>query len=265
MIKPISFLLFFLLSSCVVQHKEDHKTSIAEEFPNILNYKGIPAAKEDRSVFMFSDLGAWHGYGLPDSTFPGTYTGPFLMTMENGIWLSKALSKFAILDSESRKSLDLREAMGVQINSYPNKLSQSFSLPNLDLEVQTDLIFLSDRTAMMSYSVMNKGTAINKPIQIKWSADTLFKEIVFTVDSAGIDLDFDHFGHSAYISGSVDLEFTANSHSYFIISKPVSIAPGESYHTFLTHSVVFNKKEAAREERLIKEVNTNLDSFLSFK
>ena len=47
----------------------------------------------DKSGLMFSDQGAWFAYGLPESDrrLLG-FSGPFLMTQDNGIWSSGMLS-----------------------------------------------------------------------------------------------------------------------------------------------------------------------------
>ena len=64
---------------------------------NILDYRITPKDSVDKSGLMFSDQGAWFAYSLP-KTGKGTlgFSGPFLMTQQNGIWSDVMLSRLSI-------------------------------------------------------------------------------------------------------------------------------------------------------------------------
>ena len=52
-------------------------------------------------IFIFTDHGAWFGYALPGQQHPelvGSFSGPFLLTHNNGCWASPVLSQLELLD-----------------------------------------------------------------------------------------------------------------------------------------------------------------------
>ncbi|MCK5028636.1 MAG: hypothetical protein KAR57_03315 [Bacteroidales bacterium] len=140
-----------LLLSCV-QQKDQINDKI--DYPeNVINYVGNPKSADDRSFFSYSDQGAWFAYGFPDtsSNIIG-FTGPFIMTQENGIWISPCLSNL-VLENEEGKDLLNKESINVNQKSYLSHLEQSFV--NEDIEIKQQLVFYSDEKAIIKTEIRN--------------------------------------------------------------------------------------------------------------
>ncbi|KAA3633480.1 MAG: hypothetical protein DWQ02_13025, partial [Bacteroidetes bacterium] len=140
----ISIFFIFILTAFLLSCQPNHNPSKGKEqslqwttqYPNVLNYKGIPDSAYDRSVYIFSDQGAWMGYALPADDSPeylGNFIGPYLMTQENGVWIDSALTRFQILDATGAE-IDLKHAEDLEVISYPGRLQQTFFVPEIDLE-----------------------------------------------------------------------------------------------------------------------------------
>ena len=141
---PFKFFILLLFLgvyvSCQSEQKKEERSStptetaskiasLSKKFPDILNYKGIPDSATDRSVFMFSDLGAWNGYALPDdqaTDYYGSFVGPFTMMQDNGVWMSNCLAKLSIASGEKLKPISFDNAKLIENSSYPNQLKQVF-------------------------------------------------------------------------------------------------------------------------------------------
>lgn len=77
---------------------------------DILSLQGVPGKPNELSVSCFSDLGAWHGYALPDSaqsSLYGGFSGPFLIVKNK--WLSRCLAKLTLYDMENKRAIDLSD------------------------------------------------------------------------------------------------------------------------------------------------------------
>ena len=97
---------------------------------------------------MFSDQGAWFAYALPTSETTLGFSGPFLMTEQNGIWLSNSLSQLEI---------DGRHFVIKEENSYAshlNRISESD-----ELRVEQTLAFLSASSALQTFDITNTSEA----------------------------------------------------------------------------------------------------------
>ena len=139
--KIIYIFTLTILFSCASKKEEIDYLKFSE---NVLNYQVTPKKKFDKSGLMFSDQGAWFAYSFPDSTNISGFTGPFLMTQQNGIWSSTALTNLVIdnntWDSHSSKSN----------NSH---LEQTYISEKLELHQK--LVFLSGHTALIKSTIKN--------------------------------------------------------------------------------------------------------------
>ncbi len=121
------------------------------QFPDVLDsaYHGAETARL-LSPSVFSDLGAWHAYALPASTKDlGGFTGPLLMDM-SGKWLGNSFCKLHL--SENGQQLDLSKATAT-LHYFPGLLEQQLELNGWKIQLQ--LIFLSNRQAMIQTSITN--------------------------------------------------------------------------------------------------------------
>ena len=80
---------------------------------DILSYTGTPTHNKDKEMLMFSDQGAWFAYSIPDSITKGQgFSGPFLMTQENGVWSSAMLSQILIKIDQNEPVANVAQSLG---------------------------------------------------------------------------------------------------------------------------------------------------------
>lgn len=130
--------LFFI--SCSSSKKKDY-LKFSE---NVLNYQITPKKKYDKSALMFSDQGAWFAYSIPDSTNITGFTGPFLMTQQNGIWSSSSLINLIIENNNWTKHIS---------KSYNSHLEQTYTSQKLELHQK--LVYISGHTALIQSTIKN--------------------------------------------------------------------------------------------------------------
>lgn len=171
--------LFILLSigftglfSCEVS-APDQVLDLQSTYPNTLDLSGIPANKKDRSVYSFSDLGAWHSYSL--SAEPsGGFAGPFLMTDDNGLWASEQLVTLHV--SIGDRLLDWASANMVGSEYLPGRLVQTYELDGLT--IQQELIFISHRSTLVQYQIQSSAKQPKVTAELKastWLDDWQFR------------------------------------------------------------------------------------------
>ena len=111
----ISTLLFFLILQSAFSQT---KFPILELSKNSLNYKGFPKNATDRKSLAFSDKGAWFGFGfLEPGSIQGGFSGPFLMTEQNGVWLSSSFVSLRLLNDNKQDEINWEKSL-VNPNSY---------------------------------------------------------------------------------------------------------------------------------------------------
>jgi putative isomerase len=116
---------------------------------NILDYQISPTKKFDKSGLMFSDQGAWFAYSFPDSIHKVTgFSGPFLMTQQNGIWSSSSLTNLIIENTEWTS---------ITTKSFNSHLEQTFQ--SNTLELTQELVFSSGHTAIIKSTLKNKSNS----------------------------------------------------------------------------------------------------------
>ncbi|MBP8887595.1 MAG: trehalase, partial [Flavobacterium sp.] len=145
-------ILFFILQICFAQSSFQN----LELGKNSLNYKGNPLKATDRKSLAFSDKGAWFGFGfLEQSEMQGGFSGPFLMTEQNGVWLSSSFISLHLTDKNEQELIDWKTAL-VNQNSYNSHLEQEFQ--NEKLEVKQQLVFSSGHSAIQKTSITNRSS-----------------------------------------------------------------------------------------------------------
>lgn len=163
----ISVIIF--LSGCNIFENNSFffKTALPE---NTLDYVGSPTSYVDRNPLAFSDQGAWFAYGFPsDTNYFGGFSGPFLMTQENGIWSSKSLSHLILLNHETKTTIDWTD-FSVSRKSFNSHLEQIYK--NDQLEITLSLYYSSPHSAIIITQIKNlSDQAIN--LQAIWTGKLL--------------------------------------------------------------------------------------------
>jgi len=252
-------LLGLFLANCQSSepNPNTNKKLTVENFPNILNYKGIPDSTTDRSVYAFSDLGAWHGYALPnEKSWNGSFIGPFIMTQDNGIWLSKALSKMEIINNQNGQLIDIATAEVIENNSYPNQLKQSFKTKNPALLIHSELIFVSNRTALIKVSIDNLSEKEAQNLSVKWQGNSFLEEVQFVKEADGVSINFGKNDNIGWIaaSGNKEIEVTQDAQNYTIQISSKALSPQSTWTTYLSQTFCFSEKELATENTVVRTI-----------
>ena len=150
-----SLSVFSLFLSCTQnggQQAETEKLADSRNgYYNLINIKNAPKYERDRDCFLFSDLGSWIGYALPENEAnenTGGFVGPYMMT--GGGWIASALAQPSMTVNGERFDF----ARNIQTAKYyPGKLVQEFR--NEQVYFVTELCYESAQTAVIRTSVRN--------------------------------------------------------------------------------------------------------------
>lgn len=263
---PLICVLFSIFIGCQpsgnTAEEEEEPLNWISQFPNVLNYKGVPDSAFDRSVYIFSDQGAWIGYALPEGDTQehlGSFIGPYLMTQDNGVWIDSVLTRFHLLDT-SGVEIDLKHAGVIEIASYPGRLTQTFLVPEIDLEVYSELIFISQRSALQRVILVNKKEDSSVNFKTRWSGSSFMDGVSFRNHGSGVWIDFEgsqHFGR-IMMDGKQEFQRTLRKDSYQFVSNVINLGPGQSKEFVFTHTFGFSEEELQIEEpKVVSALNSS--------
>lgn len=288
----VSFFLSVFFSSIVLA-KSTTEITITPEQPiarNVIDRTGIPHQHKDYDIYQnqkfnpFFDLGAWHGFLLPDEKESyGAFTGPMIIAQEYSLFIADKLEHLSITDNESNKELDFSKAKSTNY-SQPGALFQQYSFPQFT--VTLTLHFISNRTALISTNIENK-TNKTKSLKMKWKGALLSqwndKASVesalptwsrnITSNSNGLIINFGKVTSTwdVLTSDSAQYQITRSTptttqvnkikHSYTSTTK-VTVAANENLKLFTTQSYFHNDTEANNEQAIIDDALTTPEKYI---
>lgn len=241
--------------------------NLTQKFPDVLNYKGVPIDPKDRSVFAFSDQGAWHGYALPDTTHKGSFIGPFLMTQQNGIWIGPSISQLKIYDLETRAYLDFEKATNFESHSFPGRLSQELNVNGLGIKM--DLIFASNRIALIQVEIHCTAKKVRQ-LKFSWEGNTFLSKAFFSDEGNALKIEFTgrkQIGgiQSSHQVTSITTERGEKEWQHFemLLQDTFILDPHQSFYTYLAHSFTFNEMEWQEEQSKIQAIFKTPKTYLT--
>jgi putative isomerase len=126
-----------------------------EASKNSLNYKGNPTNATDRKSLAFSDKGAWFGFGFLDSSnAQAGFSGPYLLTEQNGVWISPSFVSLHLTDKNQQELINWKTSL-VDQSGYNSHLEQQFQ--NEKLAIKQQLVFASGHSAIQKTSITNRS------------------------------------------------------------------------------------------------------------
>ena len=233
-------------SSCTkVLDVEDLKTT---QESDILNFQITPQSKFDKNGLMFSDQGAWFGFSFPNnSSNYGSFSGPFLMTQQNGIWSSQSLVKLNLYD-DSNKKLQYSNHF---TRSYNSHLEQRFT--SNQVRLKQELVFASGHSAVLKSTISNHS---NKTLNLSynWSNLPLMAE----------GLSLSKKDHRLMISSSKttatgalrfpeSTEITIKNNSYTTGVKKIRLKPNAQIDLVVTYTFIFPEYALEKEFNFLKQ------------
>ncbi|MEZ9593976.1 trehalase family glycosidase [Shewanella sp. 10N.261.52.F9] len=233
------------------------------DYHNLLPYQGTPASMEARDAkgnlaigSVYTDMGAWHGFHLPDNAdYYGSFTGPLFIAQEYSLHLSDSLQRLQLINLDKDEFIAFESASKVEIYSQPDGLVQSFTWS--DLQVNLSLSYSDNRTAVIRTELINlshkpqnwqlvwHGTPFVSPpslpsydlvkqVQttanyIRWQLNPVMDTWQIQLADAEYELWFDR-----------DINIMPNDKSgYGAIAEPIVIEAGER-HSFLSAQRYFH-------------------------
>lgn len=288
----VSSLLVGSLGGTVFAKGEDVNI---KDFKNVLNVQADPtveinATYNTNKYNPFSDMGAWHGYYLPkdDAThLYGGFAGPLIVGEEYPINLTDTISKIKIVNKDTKEEYDLTKAK-VSFDSYPGKLVQKYELEDLDLNLE--LIFASDRTAIVKTNIENK-TNKNLNLDLSWTGSIFNKspyslgtdesgnkiyDLNQTLEATkeGVKVNFSDIRSIWSFFSTPETKFevkyegntktTVDGDKYETkLEDTVSIKSKKTFNNYSTQSYTFTEEEAKKENDVVKKMLSNPEK--SFK
>lgn len=254
-IYSIALIIFISFFSCKMTENEVEITT--NQIANVLDYNFTPNNAFDKNGLMFSDQGAWFAYSFPDSfSNYGGFSGPFLMTQQNGVWSSKNLTQLVISVNNEEIVWDQHSS-----TSYNSHLEQTFS--NEQLELKQKLVFGSGHTAYIQSILKNKT---NKKIELKihWQNQPLFTENLNleTIQNELI-IHSDKSPATGHIIFPFDSQIHLDSKSYKSNETTIQLNSNKSTSFTLTQSFIF--PEYSWEEEKNKIQNSTFDEIFKYR
>ncbi len=253
-----------LVLLCCFCHKPNPEDSLKDtftsftqmDFPDVLHLKGLPDSVTDRSVHIFSDKGAWFGYALPEpeqTELAGSFSGPFLLTQNNGLWLSPMLSRLELLHPETGLPIPFHQnATIISNHAYPGKLVQVFETSTPSLSIKTELIFISKSSALTRVMISNTDETLTLPVSVRWSGEAFLEEVTFSEQTSGIRINFPDSEQVGMIKvNAMDgSSFSANENAYSITAHSEQ-SEKEVVQFTIAHSICFSENEWQKESSIV--------------
>lgn len=243
----MSLLLIWLGSCTPTPSSPVHTThnDWQQKFPNVLRLQNVPDSASDRSPSAFSDHGSWFAYALPTTNTPdgiGSFVGPYLFTQDNGVWISRFLSKLNIAVGDSLQQLNFAEAEVLENNAYPGFLQQQLHFALSGLHLSSKLQFINQYTASISLEVKADQDIL---LQLGWHGNTFMEGVRFHKKADGVQISFDQNNHQGHITlpGVAELAIQTTDTSYQLKTPPTKLATGEVLQLTLYHTFCFSAGE----------------------
>lgn len=246
-----------LTVSCTVSSNSGAgEANLQAAYPDVLTLQGAPAAPTTMDVAVFSDMGAWHGYTLP-AHFTGGFSGPFLMTQQNGVWASPSLANLYLTNAATGEPVILDTAAFDAVY-LPGKLVQTYT--NAGLDIKIELIFISSRSALVRVHLSNKT---DSKLLASWQGSSWLPGSQFKAAEDGVRLDQKE--HSTIVrvwapdagtAQATERKYKLPAHQ----GKPIE--KGARVQLLLAQSAVFSEQELAQERMAVATAFKNPeDSF----
>ncbi|WP_233898172.1 MGH1-like glycoside hydrolase domain-containing protein [Tenacibaculum piscium] len=235
--------LFIILLSC--KQKEDKKQVETTLYSNILNYVFTPKHKFDKKGLMFSDQGAWFGYSFPETTNIIGFSGPFLMTQQNGVWSSASLTNLIVKNTAWKLS---------DTESYSSHLEQTFLSEKLELKQQ--LVFSSGHTAIIKSRLKNKSNSVQTINYSFKNKDLLADGLKLSVKENNLTIKSALTNAVGHIIFPKDILLTASTDSIYTSNEiEIVLKPNETKEFIISQSFIFKEYSWGKERKNIQNIN----------
>eukprot|EP01012_Entosiphon_sulcatum_P010941 TRINITY_DN16545_c0_g1_i1.p1 TRINITY_DN16545_c0_g1~~TRINITY_DN16545_c0_g1_i1.p1 ORF type:complete len:655 (+),score=97.58 TRINITY_DN16545_c0_g1_i1:22-1965(+) len=236
--------LWFFVLCAALQSNAD----LVAQWPNVLDLAG--------TGYIFSDLGAWLGFGLPARLGKaGSFQGPWVHG-DNWGWLG-APSLFSIR-AANYEGQTYTPSQATNTTYYPGLLTQGFELGNLTGEM--DLIFVSGRTALTRLQLHNRLTQPLREVTLDIEGNAATGSIALSPNNRNGFV-------CTWGSITVETQFPTTTPQKIMLSPPhnarATIGPfdlTDSVEIYVAHSLYFNSSEEVSEQAVVNSAFSQPDS-----
>jgi len=243
------------------QQKQSEKKSTTKDYlnvsQNILDYRITPKDARDKSGLMFSDQGAWFAYGLPKKN-KGIigFSGPFLMTEQNGIWASKSIASIRV--SVKGHDVSTKKEDKFQQVSYASHLEQTIHISGVELKMT--LVFLSSHTVLIKYAFTNKNAAVNE-VYFNWENQPLLtNSLLLSSDKNELIVTSSKSKAVGHVIFPKDTNISLEDEIYKTKRQLISLKPKETKEIVVSQTFIFPEYSWEDEKRRIEK--TDFDAIL---
>ncbi len=216
---------------------------------NILNYKISPKHPKDKGGLMFSDQGAWFAYSFPDSIVNyGGFSGPFLMTQQNGVWISPSLSQL-LIKNENNQSITWSS---IETNNYNSHLEQVFN--NEKLNLKQELVFSSGNTALIK-STLTNVSELPIDLSLEWKGQaTLAEGLNISSENHQLNIHSSKSNAIGHILFQKETVIKNTDSTYYTVAEKIHLKPNESKEITISQTFIFPEFSWENEQSLLKTI-----------
>ncbi len=237
------------------------KTNYLAFSENRLDYRATPKNRTDRAMLLFSDQGAWFGYSFSKTASSNIgFSGPFLMTQENGVWISPSLAQLYLMPSDDQNSAIDWKIKLLSQKSFASHLEQTYKTASLTIHQQ--LVFVSGHSAIQKTTITNNS---KNEISLKYRVfGSLFpSSITASKDQTILKLKStksDAIGYVQLLNKPSTISVKEDQ-SYELAKETMVLAPNESEELIISQSFIFSEYDWEKESQLLKTIK--FDSILN--
>ncbi len=251
--RSVLFLLLVIVFIWGCNKRED--SSVLTMYPDILDIKGVPDSSKDRTTFCFSDMGSWHGFGLPDTKeYYGSFTGPFMMPYS--LWQSKSMTRVNIYINGTE--VRYAESDVADIKYYPGYLKQHFDFKDYSIDMR--LFYISKRSAAVYVRIANK-TNETIILNSKTSGESLLSSGKFSATKRGVNYTFDNheFFTAIDLASAIPVEIKSDGSRYTSsFAEDIKVVADSEYSFGFVQSFYFNEIEQMQDTDNITTFYTDM-------
>ncbi len=254
--KQLTILSIIIIAVVGCSKNKKQETVASHEYldfsKNILDYRITPKDSIDKSGLIFSDQGAWFAYSFPDSTgIIEDFSGPFLMTQQNGIWSSSSFAPIRITIGDH--PIYPKKENIIYQSAYSSHLEQQLDLNGIDLK--ESLIFLDGNTVLIKYEFTNKED-FNNEVTYYWENQSLLtKSIKLFSTENYINIKSSKTDANGYILFPKTTMLKNTDSTYASEFQYLDLQPNETKSILVSQTFIFPEYSWEKEKALIERVD----------